>query len=81
MKKRDAANQLNRLGGYPDVHQAPEFNGLSFDPFSFKQDGVAWPEVNVRGCQVADGLVVTMVVVVIDKRPLQGAVCLSLHFP
>src|SRR5271170_519120 len=38
-----------------------------FNPFSFQQDGVGSTEVNVGGCQVADGLVVTMVVVVIDE--------------
>ena len=47
--------------------QAPALDGLSFDPFSFQQDGVASAEVDVGWCQIADGLVVTLVVVVIDE--------------
>ena len=38
-----------------------------FDPLSFQQDGVASAEVGIGRCQVADGLVVTLVVVVIDE--------------
>ena len=49
------------------MHQASALDGLSFDPFSFQQDGIAAAEVDVGGCQVADGLVVTLVVVVIDE--------------
>ena len=49
------------------MHQASVLDGLSFDPFSFQQDGVASAEVNIGRCQVADGLVVTLVVVVIDE--------------
>jgi len=36
-------------------------------PFSFQQDGIAAAEVDVGGRQVADGLVVTLVVVMIDE--------------
>ena len=49
------------------MHQASVLDGVSFDPFSFQQDGVASAEVNIGRCQVADGLVVTLVVVVIDE--------------
>ena len=47
------------------MHQASVLDGLSFDPFLFEQDGVASSEVNIGRCQVADGLVVTLVVVVV----------------
>ena len=49
------------------VVQASVLDGLSFDPFSFQQDGIAAAEVDVGGRQVADGLVVTLVVVMIDE--------------
>ena len=49
------------------MHQASVLNGLSFDPFSFQQNGVAASEVDIGRCQIADGLVVTLVVVVIDE--------------
>ena len=42
-------------------------DSLAFDPFSFEQDGVASAEVDIGRRQVADGLVVTPVVVVIDE--------------
>jgi hypothetical protein len=58
---------LNRLGGYCGVHEVSVLNGLSFNPLSFQQDCVASSEVDVGGCQVVDGLVVTPVVVVIDE--------------
>jgi len=55
------------LSGDCSVVQASALDGLSFDPFSFQQDGVASAEVDVGGRQIADGLVVTLVVVVIDE--------------
>ena len=58
---------MNRLSGQSGVHQASVLNGLSFDPFSFQQNGVASSEVDIGRCQIADGLVVTLVVVVIDE--------------
>ena len=58
---------MNRLSGQSGVHQASVLNGLSFDPFSFQQNGVAASEVDIGRCQIADGLVVTLVVVVIDE--------------
>jgi hypothetical protein len=67
IRREDAAHLLNRLGGYCGVHEASVLNGLSFDPFSFQQDCFASPEVDIGGCQVADGLVITPVVVVIDE--------------
>ena len=55
------------LSGDCTVVQASALDGLSFDPFSFQQDGVASSEVDIGGCQIADGLVVTLMVVVIDE--------------
>ena len=49
------------------MHQASVLDCLSFNPFSFEQDGVASAEVNIGRCQVADGLVVAPVVVVINE--------------
>ena len=55
-------------GGCRRVVQASALDGLSFDPFSFQQDGVASSEVDIGGgTQTADGLVVTLMVVVIDE--------------
>ena len=61
------AHLLNRLSGESGVHQASVLDGLSFDPFAFQDDGVASAEVNIGWRQVADGLVVTLVVVVLDE--------------
>jgi hypothetical protein len=55
------------LSGDCTVVQASGLDGLSFDPFSLQQDGLAAPEVDVGRCQIADGFVVTLVVVVIDE--------------
>ena len=40
---------------------------LSFDPFPFRQDGLAAPEVGIGGCEVIQALVVAPVVVVLDE--------------
>ena len=42
-------------------------DGLSFDPFSFQEDGFATSEVEVGGCEIFVALVVTPVVVMIDE--------------
>ena len=47
--------------------QSSVFDGLSFDPFALKQDGLAAPEVDVGWCQVLQALVVAPVIVVIDE--------------
>ena len=47
--------------------QAAVLDGLVFDAPPFSQDGFAAPEVDVSRCQVADALVVAMVVVVVDE--------------
>ena len=50
------------LSGDCTVVQAYGLDGLSFNPFSFQEDCPAAPEVDVGRCQIADGLVVTLLV-------------------
>ena len=47
--------------------QAAVLDGLLFDAPPFSQDGFAAPEVDVSRGQVADALVVAVVVVVLDE--------------
>ena len=47
--------------------QASVLDGLSFDPFSFKQDGLAASEVDVGRGEIGDALVVSQVIVVGDE--------------
>jgi hypothetical protein len=46
--------------------QAALFDGVAFDPFSFQQNGVAAPEVDVGWCQIADIFVISAMVAMID---------------
>jgi hypothetical protein len=55
------------LCGLAAVYQASVLDGLSFDPFSFQQDGLAAPEVDVSRGEVGDGLMVSQVIVVGDE--------------
>jgi hypothetical protein len=41
------------LCGLPAMQQASVFDGLSFDPFQFDEDGLAASEVDIGRCQVA----------------------------
>ena len=52
------------LCGLAAVKQASVLDGLSFDPFSFKQDGLASAEVDVGRGEIGDALVVSQVIVV-----------------
>jgi len=47
--------------------QAPMFDGLSFDLLPFDQDGLAAPEVDVGGCEIAEALVVAPMIVMGDE--------------
>ena len=47
--------------------QAPMLDRLSFDFLPFDQNGLAAPEVDVGGREVAQALVVTAVIVVLDE--------------
>lgn len=49
------------------MKQASRFDGLSFDPFSLFQDGLAALEVDVSGREVLQTLMIAPVVVVIDE--------------
>ena len=49
------------------MKQALGFDGLLFVSFSLFKNGLAAPEVDIGGCQVADALVVSVVVVVVDE--------------
>jgi hypothetical protein len=55
------------LCGLPTVQQAAIGDCLSFDPFSFNQNGLAPSEVDVGWRQIADALVIAQVIVVNDE--------------
>jgi hypothetical protein len=55
------------LGGRQLVLQATACDGLSFDPFSFCQDGGPASEVDVGRGKIVDALVVAAVIVVGDE--------------
>ena len=48
--------------------QASLLDGLSFDPFSLQEDGLAAAEVDVGRREVVDALVIAAVVIVVDER-------------
>jgi hypothetical protein len=47
--------------------QAAVLDGVAFDPFSFQQDGLPAPEVDIGRREVFQALVIALVVVVIDE--------------
>ena len=55
------------LRGLFVVKQPTVLDGLAFDPFSFQQDGLTAPEVNVGRGEIVDALVTAPVVVVRDE--------------
>src|SRR5215475_9079128 len=55
------------LCGDTAVVQASVLDGVSFDPFSFQEDGLAASEVDVGRRQIGDALVVSQMVVVGDE--------------
>ena len=67
---------LSILGGLLAVLQAPQVDGVLFDPFSLLQDLFAAPKVDVGGCQVLQAFMVSPVIVMADEPadlPLQIA--------
>ena len=58
---------LVRLCGVLAVMQAPGFDCLPFDPFASFQNGFVTSEVDVRGCDVVDALVIALMIVVVDE--------------
>ena len=49
------------------MQQAPLVDGVAFDPFSLLQNGLASPEVDIGRGEIAEALVVALVIVVIDE--------------
>ena len=49
------------------MKQASGFECLVFDPFSFQQDGLAAPKVNISRRQVGYAFVISQVIVVADE--------------
>ena len=47
--------------------QSSELDGVAFDPFTLKQDGLAASEVDIGWCQVLQALMVAPVIVVLDE--------------
>ena len=47
--------------------QAPGLDGLSLDPLPFQQDGWTSPEVDIGRGQVAQALMISVVIVVLDE--------------
>jgi hypothetical protein len=60
------------LCGLVAVHQASVLDGLSFDPFSFQQNGLAVSEIDVSRGEIGDRLVVSQVIVVGDESTAPG---------
>jgi len=52
--------------------QASLLDGLSFDPFSLQEDGLAAAEVDIGRCEIVEALVIAPVIVVVDERPDLG---------
>ncbi len=48
--------------------QAPIFDSLSFNPFALLDDGLCPAEVGVGRCDVAQALVIALMVVMLDER-------------
>jgi hypothetical protein len=46
---------------------ANQFDGVSFGPFAFKQDGQAAPKIDVSWGEVLQALMVAPIIVVIDE--------------
>ena len=49
------------------VLQATVCDGLAFDPFTFEEDGLGPPEVDVSRSEIAEALVIAGMVVVLDE--------------
>ena len=65
------------LRGLFVVKQPTVLDGLALDPFSFQQDGLTAPEVDVGRGEIVDALVIAPVVVVRDECIAQAAVILA----
>ncbi len=61
------AHRVSRLGGVSLMDQAPLLDCLALDAFSVEEDSLAAAEIDVRGDQVAQALVASAVVVLVDE--------------
>jgi hypothetical protein len=55
------------------VKQASVLDGFAFDPFSFQQNGLTAPEVDIGRRQIVDALVVAQVIVVATKASIRAS--------
>src|SRR5215472_13084991 len=55
------------LSGLAAMVKTSILNGLSSDPFSFKQDGLASSEVDIGRSEIGDALVVSKMIIVSDE--------------
>ena len=55
------------------VMQASVLDSFAFDPFSFQQDDLTAPEVDIGRRQVVDALVVAQVIVVGDEGSIRAS--------
>lgn len=49
------------------VYQASFLHGLAFNPFSFQQDCLTAPEVDIGWCKVIQALVIYPMIVMLDE--------------
>src|ERR1700730_13829411 len=59
LTKRDSGVSWLMLRGLFVVKQPTVLDGLAFDPFSFQQDGLTAPEVDVGRGEIVDALVIS----------------------
>jgi len=50
------------------MKEAALFDGFAFDPLPFQHDDVAAPEVDIGGRKIADAVVLSTVIVMLDER-------------
>jgi len=55
------------LSSLPLAQQAAIGDCPSFDPFTFDQNGLSSPEVNIGGRKVADALMISHVIIIGDE--------------
>jgi hypothetical protein len=66
--EREALDHLwLRLSGTQAMLQTTICDGLAFDPFAFKEDGLGPPEVNVSWSEIAEALAIAGMVVGLDE--------------
>jgi hypothetical protein len=66
-RKEYLAHLLRMLSGLAAMVKTSILNGLWFDPFSIKQDGLASSEVDIGRSEIGDALVVSQMIIVSDE--------------